>query len=42
MCSLNAETPKNGKPLNLGDPFPDFKCTTTDGEFMLHDYIDGR
>ncbi|OQR78935.1 peroxiredoxin-6-like [Tropilaelaps mercedesae] len=42
MCSRQkCDLPKKGKPLNLGDPFPNFKCITTDGEFMFHDYIDG-
>ncbi|XP_003748229.1 peroxiredoxin-6 [Galendromus occidentalis] len=28
-------------PLNLGDDFPNFKCHTTEGDFMFHDWLDG-
>ncbi|XP_022659000.1 peroxiredoxin-6-like [Varroa jacobsoni] len=31
-----------GHPLNLGDDFPNFKCVTTEGEFMFHDWLDGK
>jgi len=27
-------------PLNLGDAFPNFKCVTTEGEFMFHDWLE--